>query len=142
MRRRKEEAEIKITKRMPMTVAEETEKVSAKEIDVWRNDSKKPEEMTIRELRHDIKIKANQLAKECKMAGMPFFLSYYNDELPMGQRYKYAAMFPEEVNQPEKVKSEFGKFVEFLRVIIGFNKADYFPVISNEAGTDGNQKEE
>ena len=97
----------------------------------------KLEDMSIKDMRHDIRIKANQLAKECKMAGMPFFLAYYNDKAQDGQRYKYAAMFPEEVYDEKKedsdlIKKEFGKFIEFLRVIIGFNKADYFPVISDK----------
>ena len=59
--------------------------------------------------------------------GFPVFVAYY----VQGKGYQYNAQFPEEIGTPELVP-EFGKFNEFLRVCMDFNKEDYFPHINEE----------
>ena len=76
------------------------------------------------ELHHKINMSAKKFYRECEDNNIPVFVSYY---LP-GKGYQYKAKFPEEIATPE-VQSEYGKFKEFLKVCIGFNKEDYFPHI-------------
>ena len=98
----------------------------------------------IKEKIHKLRIMLNEITKQCKAAGVPFFFSYY---IP-GEEYKYNALFPEEIcdkdapmaedstqdNPKHKdietpIKSEYWRFVEFLKIVIGFNREDYKPVI-------------
>jgi hypothetical protein len=72
---------------------------------------------------HKIKILANQLVRECEIAKIPIFLSYY---VP-GKGYQYNALLPEEIG--EDMKGEYNKFKRFLQVCVDFNKEDYFPKI-------------
>lgn len=74
----------------------------------------------INELYHRINIGARNFCKECERNGIPIFLAYF---LP-GKGYRYRAAFPEEI-ETESVKSEYGKFKQFLKVCIDFNKNDY-----------------
>lgn len=76
------------------------------------------------ESHHGINMAAKNLCRDCGDMGIPVFVAYY---LP-GKGYKYRATFPEEIATPE-VQSQYGKFKEFLKVCIGFNKEDYFPKI-------------
>ena len=102
----------------------EMDSVEEEEMTIWKQSSE-INFLDKNAVRHDIKIKANQLTKECQKAGIPMFFAYYNPEKPEGKRYQYAALFPEEVAPGEEARSEMGKFKEFLRVVLGFNRADY-----------------
>lgn len=75
-------------------------------------------------LNHNIKMAAKSFCRECENNNIPVFVAYYLPE----KGYQYRATFPEEIGTPE-VESEYGKFKEFLKVCIGFNKEDYFPHI-------------
>lgn len=77
--------------------------------------------------KHEAKIMTNQYIKKCQEMGLPVFVAYF---VP-GKGYQYNAYFPEEIGTPD-VKSEYGKFNEFLRVCIDFKKEDYFPHINEE----------
>lgn len=74
---------------------------------------------------HSINMAAKAFCRTCTEQNIPVFVCYY---IP-GKGYKYRATFPEEIDTPE-VSSQFGKFKEFLRVCIGFNKKDYLPNIN------------
>lgn len=78
----------------------------------------------LKQVKHDIKIGINRLLKDCEQAEIPIFLTYY---LP-GVGYVYHGLFPEEM-QSEQLQSEYGRFSEFLKTCISFNKEDYKPVI-------------
>lgn len=84
------------------------------------------EEKPTNEQCHHINVEANRFCKECKDAEIPVFVAYY---LPQ-KGYKYKSVFPEEIETNE-LKSEYGKFKEFLKVCIDFNKEDYLPGITN-----------
>ena len=112
-----------------MTQINELEEISEEDLNIWKKSEQDLENMSMKDLQHDIRIKANQLAKECKIAGIPFFLSYYNKDRAVGKRYQYAAMFPEELENGV-AESEYGKFKKFLQVVIGFNRTDYEPQLS------------
>ena len=75
---------------------------------------------------HNIKIEANIFKRKCKEAGVPCFLAFYHPK----KGYQYAAMFPEEFPDDPELTKEYGKFKEFLRVCIDFNKEDYMPTVS------------
>lgn len=68
--------------------------------------------------------------KECEQLGIPVFLALYLPE----KGYRYRAVFPEEIAEEiaSNVESEYGKFVNFLKVCTDFNKEDYFPGIQQE----------
>lgn len=119
-----------------LKVVEKTDPVTKEEVDAWRLTDEAIENMDRHALRHDIKIKANQLARECRMAGIPMFLAWFNDERQPGKRYQYAAMFPEEMPEEEGVRSEYDKFKRFLQVVIDFDKRDYEPIISERVPWD------
>lgn len=73
---------------------------------------------------HDIKILSNQLFKLCQENQIPFFLTYYHPAVG----YQYNGLFPEEIDS-ENVSSEYFRFVEFLKIVVNFNKEDYKPII-------------
>lgn len=90
----------------------------------------KPNRLTkseVAEKKHEAKIMTNQYIKKCQEMEIPVFVAYF---IP-GKGYQYNAYFPEEIGTQE-IKSEYGKFNEFLRVCIDFNKEDYFPHINEE----------
>lgn len=70
---------------------------------------------------HTIKIMTNQLIKECERAKVPVFVAYHVRDAKGRGKYQYNAVLPEEVG----VNSEYGKFQEFLKTCLGFNKEDY-----------------
>ena len=71
---------------------------------------------------HDIKITTSQLVRKCENAKIPCFVAY----LVPGKGYQYNAVLPEEIG----VESEYGKFQQFLKTCLDFNRADYFPSIN------------
>ena len=76
----------------------------------------------IKKRAHQIKISSNQLVKLAEDSQIPIFVAYYDPQ----KGYQYNGVFPEELDA-EDLASEYGRFYEFLRVCIGFNKADLMP---------------
>ena len=74
---------------------------------------------------HEIRIATNRLVKLAEETDIPIFIACFD---PQYKDYQYNALFPEEVGT-EDVKSEYGKFDEFLRICIGFNKEEFMPKI-------------
>lgn len=70
------------------------------------------------EKEHEIKISANRLVREAGNAGIPIFVAYYSET----EGYVFNGMLPEELG----VESQYGKFNEFMRTCIGFNKDEAF----------------
>lgn len=85
---------------------------------------------------HQIKISSNQLVKLAEDSQIPIFVAYYDPQ----KGYQYNGVFPEELDA-EDLASEYGRFYEFLRVCIGFNKADLMPQMkSSEEGLSDHEK--
>lgn len=68
---------------------------------------------------HNLKIQLNQLVKDCLEHNIPIFIAYYSDT----EKYIYNGVMPEEIDKPE-LYHQYGKFDEFLRTCIGFNKEE------------------
>ena len=66
---------------------------------------------------HVINMEIKRLCQKCEENSIPIFIAYFLK----GRGYKYRSIFPEEIGT-ESVQSEYGKFKEFLKVCIGFNK--------------------
>lgn len=73
---------------------------------------------------HDVKIGVNNLVKIAEESNIPIFIAYYAP----GKGYVYDGLFPEELEE-EDLKSQYGKFMKFLKVCIDFNRQDYKPII-------------
>lgn len=78
---------------------------------------------------HDMKIGINRIMKDAQEAEVPIFIAYYNPT----QGYIYNALFPEEIGSKE-IESEYGRFLDFLKTCVGFNRDDYKPVIKVSKG--------
>lgn len=78
---------------------------------------------------HDVKIYTNQVVRTLRENNIPVFIAYYTPD----KGFQYNGCFPEELPDKEAASSLStacgGKFFEFLKLCIGFNKEDYFPVI-------------
>ena len=74
---------------------------------------------------HEIKIATNRLVKLAEETQVPIFVAYFDSQK---EDYQYNGVFPEEIGTDD-VKNQYGKFYEFLKVCIGFNKADLGPKI-------------
>lgn len=70
---------------------------------------------------HDLKIQINKLVKECEDHGIPIFVAFYSDV----EKYFFQGLMPEEIGTPE-VASQYGKFDEFFKTCVGFNKEENF----------------
>lgn len=68
---------------------------------------------------HNIKIALNQIVRDAGRAGIPIFTVFYTEE----EGYVFNGILPEEIGT-DNLKSEYGKFDEFLKTCIGFNKED------------------
>lgn len=69
---------------------------------------------------HDVKIGSNRLIKLSEERKVPIFIAYYDPQ----KGYQYDGVLPEEV-QTTDVHGEYGKFIEFMKVCIGFNKEEH-----------------
>lgn len=78
---------------------------------------------------HDMKIGINRVIKDAQEAEVPIFIAYYSPS----QGYIYNALFPEEIGTKE-AESEYGRFLDFLKTCVGFNREDYKPVIKVSKG--------
>lgn len=78
---------------------------------------------------HQIKISSNRLVKLAEDSQIPIFIAYYDPQ----NGYQYNGVFPEELDADD-LKSEYGRFFEFLKVIIGFNKDDLMPQMKRSEG--------
>lgn len=81
------------------------------------------QEITTADL-HELKMKIKEIERFCKDKQIPFFLTYYTPK----HGYSYSGLFPEEINS-NHVVSEHWRFLEFLKVVVGFNREDYKPII-------------
>lgn len=73
---------------------------------------------------HAVKIATNQLVKIAEDNDIPIFIAYYDPS----RGYQYNGIFPEEIGTPD-IASQYDRFLEFLKVCIGFNKEDNIPTI-------------
>ena len=91
-----------------------------KEVSGQRENSSTPidNSRTVNPGEHKIKIMMNELVREAAKEGIPIFGLYYSEK----EGYVYNGMLPEELG----VESEYGKFNEFLRICMGFNKEEFF----------------
>lgn len=81
---------------------------------------------------HDVKIEVNNLMKIANDSKIPIFVAYYAP----GKGYIYDGLFPEEIEDAEDLKEQYGKFMKFLKVCIDFNKEDYKPIIKSIDSSD------
>ena len=86
-----------------------------------REGAKVPGTGKVSEKEHEVKIELNRIVREAGNAGIPIFTAYYSQD----EGYVYNAMLPEEIAS-EPLKDQYGRFDEFMRTCIGFNKADAF----------------
>lgn len=93
------------------------------EEDILNSMEQKP--LTQSEKEHYINMLSKDFIRKCEECGIPAFLAYY---LPI-KGYRYKAIFPEEIDN-ENVQSEYGKFNQFLKVCLGFNRKDYETTIN------------
>ncbi len=71
---------------------------------------------------HDLKILLNRVVKDCAENAIPIFIAFYSPN----DGYVYNGVLPEEIDDEEiDVSSEYGKFFEFLRICIGYNKEEF-----------------
>lgn len=70
---------------------------------------------------HDLKIQINAMCKEAKRNGVPIFIAYYSPS----DGYVYNGVIPEEIEDAEDIKSEYGKFYEFLRICMNYNREEF-----------------
>lgn len=70
---------------------------------------------------HELKIALNKLVREAGAAGIPIFTAYYSQD----EGYVFNGMLPEEIGT-DSVKSEYGRFDQFMRICLDFNKEDAF----------------
>lgn len=73
---------------------------------------------------HEIKIAANKIVKMGEENNIPVFVVYYDPK----KGYQYNAVFAEELESPD-LESQYGRFKDFLKICIGFNKQDIKPKI-------------
>lgn len=73
---------------------------------------------------HNMKIASNDFVKKAKENRIPALTIYYDPK----NGYKYNGIFPEEIGS-EELKSQYGRFYEFMRVCLSFNQDDYVPVV-------------
>lgn len=71
---------------------------------------------------HGLRININRIVKECEENGIPIFIAYLGEH----EGWVYNAVFPEEVGETE----EFGKFNDFLRIVIGWDREKALKQIS------------
>ena len=71
---------------------------------------------------HSFKIKANKLVRDAAASKIPVFVAYYSQN---EDKYIYNGMLPEEVG----CESQYGKFYEFLRLCMNFNKDETIKLI-------------
>ena len=77
---------------------------------------------------HDVKIASNAFMKGCKNAGVPAFLVFF---MPGGKpHYEYTGIFPPEIGTPD-VMGQTERFNAFLRLVMNFDKEDYYPHIKS-----------
>lgn len=68
---------------------------------------------------HNIRIALNQVVRDAGRAGIPIFTVFYTEE----EGYVYNGILPEEIGT-ENLQKEYGKFDEFLKICLGFNKEE------------------
>jgi hypothetical protein len=71
---------------------------------------------------HNLRININKMVKECEENGISIFVAYLGEH----EGWVYNAVFPEEVGEEE----EYGKFNQFLRIVIGWDKEKALKQIS------------
>lgn len=76
---------------------------------------------------HAVKIATNQLVKLAEDNEIPIFIAYYDPK----RGYQYNGIFPEEIENSD-AESQYGRFMEFLKVCISFNKEDNTPTITKK----------
>ena len=81
---------------------------------------------TLAQRNHRITLTTKRFVKDCADSDVPVFVAYY---LP-GKGLKYRAILPDELEMPAKEVED--KFNEFLKVVVGFDKEEYFPTIENK----------
>ena len=69
---------------------------------------------------HAIKIALNQLVRDAGKAGIPILTIYFSLE---DNGYVFNGILPEELGL-EELKPQYGRFDDFLRICMGFNKED------------------
>lgn len=69
---------------------------------------------------HDVKIGSNRLVKLAEERKIPIFVAYYDPQ----KGYQYDGVLPEEVQTTDS-RGQYGKFIEFMKVCIGFNKEEH-----------------
>lgn len=79
---------------------------------------------TKKDTEHNLKILVNRLVKSCKEEQIPMFIAFYSEK----DGYQYNGVMPEDVG----VSSEYGRFIQFLRTAVAFNKEDYIPTINKK----------
>ena len=72
---------------------------------------------------HQMKIIVNRLVKMAESSKTPIFVSYFSKD---EGKYVYRMTLPEEVG----LRSQFGKFDDFMRICVGFNKEKYLEKIN------------
>lgn len=90
------------------------------------NEQKIKELTDVRDRAHFAKLKMNTFIRQLTLANIPSFVAVY---IP-GKGYQYNAVFPEELEMND-CDSECGKFNEFLKTCINFNKENYLPHIQD-----------
>ena len=80
--------------------------------------------LPLSEISHEMHMRTKDLYRFCETHGIPIFIAYYLQN----KGYQYKGLFPEEINT-EEVLSEYGKFKQFLKVVIDFNEDYYKPQI-------------
>ena len=76
---------------------------------------------------HAVKIAVNQLVKLAGENDIPIFIAYYDPR----RGYQYNGLFPEEIEAPD-VADQYGRFMEFLKICISFNRDDNTPTITKK----------
>ena len=69
---------------------------------------------------HDVKIGSNRLIKLAEECKIPIFIAYYDPQ----KGYQYDGVLPEEVQTTDS-RGQYGKFIEFMKICIGFNKEEH-----------------
>lgn len=77
---------------------------------------------------HEAKIAINAFTKKFEELGIPVFIAAYTGESGKLDGYVYDAVLPEEIGT-EKCESQYQRFMQFIKVVIDFNKEDYMPYV-------------
>ena len=98
------------------------ENVNLKEVSGKREKKSSVVRKRVNDYEHVLKTTFNAIAKEAKKQGVPFFAAYYSET----EGYVFNGVLPEEILEPTPdVESQYGKFAEFMKTCMGYNKEEF-----------------